>query len=46
MARVAKASSTSTVETHREHLAFLEADGSLAALVLNEIVEEWFEGLA
>jgi hypothetical protein len=32
-----------TVETYGEHLAFLRADGGLAALVLAEIVEEWFE---
>jgi hypothetical protein len=32
-----------TVETHGEHLAFLTADGRLAALVLAEIIEEWFE---
>jgi hypothetical protein len=32
-----------TVETQGEHLAFLRADGRLAALVLAEIVEEWFE---
>jgi hypothetical protein len=30
-----------TVETHEEHLAFLRADGRLAALVLAEIVEEF-----
>jgi hypothetical protein len=35
-----------TVETHGQHLAFLRADGRLAALVLAEIVEEWFELLA
>jgi hypothetical protein len=35
-----------TVETYGEHLAFLRADGRLAALVLAEIVEEWFEVLA
>jgi hypothetical protein len=32
-----------TVERHGEHLAFLRSDGRLAALVLAEIVEEWFE---
>jgi hypothetical protein len=31
-----------SVETHGEHLAFLRADGRLAALVLAEIVGEWF----
>jgi hypothetical protein len=34
------------VETHGEHLAFLRADGLLAALVLAEIVGEWFELLS
>jgi hypothetical protein len=32
-----------TVEIHGEHVAFLRSDGKLAALVLAEIVEEWFE---
>jgi hypothetical protein len=32
-----------TVEPHGDHLAFLRADGKLAALILAEIVEEWFE---
>jgi hypothetical protein len=35
-----------SVETHGEHLAFLRADGRLAALVLAEIVGEWFELLS
>jgi hypothetical protein len=35
-----------TAELHGEHLAFLRADGRLAALVLAEIVEEWFAALA
>jgi hypothetical protein len=35
-----------TVETHGERLGFLRADGRLAALVLAEIVEQWFELLA
>jgi hypothetical protein len=35
-----------TVETHGEHLAFLRADGRLAALVLAEIVKEWSELIA
>jgi hypothetical protein len=30
-----------TVETHEDHLAFLRADGRLAALVLAKIVEEF-----
>ena len=33
-----------TVETYGDHLAFLRADGRLAALILADIVEEWFEG--
>jgi hypothetical protein len=33
-----------TVETHGDHLAFLRSDGKLAALILAETVEEWFEG--
>jgi hypothetical protein len=32
-----------TVEAHGEHVAFLRPDGKLAALVLAEIAEEWFE---
>jgi hypothetical protein len=32
-----------TIEVHGEHLAFLKADGSLAALFLLEIVESWYE---
>jgi hypothetical protein len=32
-----------TVEFHGEHLAFLRSDGSLAALLLLEIVESWSE---
>jgi hypothetical protein len=32
-----------TVETYGDHLAFLRADGRLAALILADIVEEWFE---
>lgn len=32
-----------TVEVHGEHLAFLKADGSLAALFVLEIVESWYE---
>jgi hypothetical protein len=35
-----------TVETYGDHLAFLRADGRLAALILADIVEEWFEVLA
>jgi hypothetical protein len=31
------------IEVHGEHLAFLRADGSLAALFVLEIVETWFE---
>jgi hypothetical protein len=31
-----------SVEIHGEHIAFLRSDGKLAALVLAEIVEEWF----
>jgi hypothetical protein len=34
------------VETYGDHLAFLRADGRLAALILADIVEEWFEVLA
>jgi hypothetical protein len=32
-----------TIEVHEEHLAFLKADGSLAALFVLEIVESWYE---
>jgi hypothetical protein len=32
-----------TIEVHGEHLAFLKADGSLAALFVLEIVESWYE---
>jgi hypothetical protein len=32
-----------SVENHGEHFAFLGADGRLAALVLAEVVEEWFD---
>jgi hypothetical protein len=32
-----------TVEFHGEHLAFLRSDGSLAALMVLEIVESWSE---
>jgi hypothetical protein len=32
-----------TIEVHGEHLAFLKADGSLAALFVFEIVESWYE---
>jgi hypothetical protein len=35
-----------TVETHEEHLAFVRDDARLAALVLAEIVEGWFEVFA
>jgi hypothetical protein len=35
-----------SVENHGEHLAFLRSDGRLAALILAEIVEGWFERLA
>ena len=31
------------IEVHGEHLAFLKADGSLAALFVLEIVESWYE---
>jgi hypothetical protein len=31
------------VETHGEHLAFLRSDGKLAALVVAEVIAEWFE---
>jgi hypothetical protein len=32
-----------TIEFHGEHLVFLRSDGSLAALVVLEIVESWSE---
>ena len=32
-----------TVELHGEHLAFPRSDGSLAALMVVEIVESWSE---
>jgi hypothetical protein len=32
-----------TIEVHGEHLAFLRADRSLAALFVLEIVESWYE---
>jgi hypothetical protein len=32
-----------TLEFHGEHLAFLRSDGSLAALMVLEIVESWSE---
>jgi hypothetical protein len=32
-----------TIEVHGEHLVFLKADGSLAALFVLEIVESWYE---
>jgi hypothetical protein len=32
-----------TIEFHGEHLVFLKSDGSLAALVVLEIVESWSE---
>jgi hypothetical protein len=32
-----------TIAVHGEHLAFLKADGSLAALFVLEIVESWYE---
>jgi hypothetical protein len=32
-----------TIEVHGEHLAFVKADGSLAALFVLEIVESWYE---
>jgi hypothetical protein len=33
----------SSVEIHGEHLVFLRADGSLAALFFLEVVESWSE---
>jgi hypothetical protein len=33
----------SSAEIHGEHLVFLHADGSLAALFLLELVESWSE---
>ena len=33
----------SSAEIHGEHLVFLHADGSLAALFLLEVVESWSE---
>jgi hypothetical protein len=32
-----------TIEFHGEHLVFLRSDGSLAALVVLDIVENWSE---
>jgi hypothetical protein len=32
-----------TMEFHGEHLVFLKSDGSLAALMVLEIVESWSE---
>jgi hypothetical protein len=32
-----------SVETHGEHLAFLRSDDRLAALVVAEVIAEWFE---
>jgi hypothetical protein len=32
-----------TIEFHGEHLVFLRSDGSLAALIVLEIVESWAE---
>jgi hypothetical protein len=32
-----------SVETHGEHLAFLRSDGRLAALVVADVIAEWFE---
>jgi hypothetical protein len=31
------------VETHGEHLVFLKSDGKVAALLLAEVIAEWFE---
>jgi hypothetical protein len=31
------------IEVHGEHLVFLRADDSLAALFVLEIIESWFE---
>jgi hypothetical protein len=31
------------IEVHGEHLVFLRSDGSLAALIVLEIVESWAE---
>jgi hypothetical protein len=31
------------VETHGEHLVFLTSNGTLAALLLAEVVADWFE---
>jgi hypothetical protein len=32
-----------TIEFHGEHLVFLRSDGSLAALIVLDIVESWSE---
>jgi hypothetical protein len=32
-----------TIEFHGEHVVFLRSDGSLAALFVSEIVEDWLE---
>jgi hypothetical protein len=33
----------SSVEFHGDHLAFLKSDGTLAALIVLEVVESWSE---